>query len=158
ALCDEIRFDHFRAFSSYWEVPAGEATAKNGEWKTGPGEDFFRFLEKELGSLPFIAEDLGEIDSAVEVLRDRFQLPGMKILQFAFGDALPDSPYIPHNFTQNYIVYTGTHDNNTTRGWYREEGKQYHKQIEQYVGRPFQEDDIAWIMGHLALASVANTA
>lgn len=158
ALCDEIRLDHFRAFSSYWEVSSGEATAKNGEWKTGPGEDFFKFLERELGSLPFIAEDLGEIDSAVEGLRDQFQLPGMKILQFAFGDDLINSPYIPHNFHHNYIVYTGTHDNNTTRGWYREEGSQYHNQIAQYVGRAFQEDDIAEIMRRLAMGSIANTA
>lgn len=158
SLCDEIRLDHFRAFSSYWEVPAGEATAKNGEWKKGPGEDFFKFLKQELGSLPFIAEDLGVIDIAVEDLRDQFHLPGMKILQFAFGDNLPDSPYIPHNYTHNYIVYTGTHDNNTTRGWYREEGSQYHQQIEEYAGRPFQEDDIAKIMAHMAMASVANTA
>ena len=157
-LCDEIRLDHFRAFSSYWEVPAGEATAKNGEWKKGPGEDFLKFLEGEIGSLPFIAEDLGEIDSEVETLRDQFRLPGMKVLQFAFGDKLPESPYIPHNFMHNYIVYTGTHDNNTTRGWYREEGNQYHEQIEQYVGRSFHEDDIAEIMGRLAIGSVANTA
>ena len=158
ALCDEIRLDHFRAFSSYWEVPKGEDTAKKGAWKKGPGEDFFRFLEEALGALPFIAEDLGEIDDDVEALRDQFQLPGMKVLQFAFGNNLPDSPYIPHNFIQNCIVYTGTHDNNTTRGWYREEGNQYHKQIAQYVDRSFHEDDVASLMGHLAIASVAKTA
>lgn len=158
ALCDEIRLDHFRAFSSFWEAPAGEATAINGAWKAGPGEDFFRFLKSELGVLPFIAEDLGEIDSNVEDLRDQFNLPGMKILQFAFGDSLPDSPYAPHNYAHNFVVYTGTHDNDTARGWYRDEGSQYHQQIEQYVGRTFQEDDIADIMVHMAIASVANTA
>lgn len=135
ALCDNIRLDHFRAFSSFWEVPAGEATAINGEWKAGPGEDFFRFLESELGVLPFIAEDLGEIDSNVEDLRDQFHLPGMKILQFAFGDSLPNSPYAPHNYAHNFIVYTGTHDNNTTRGWYRDEGSQYQVCREKISGR-----------------------
>src|SRR5690606_9919131 len=105
ALFDKIRLDHFRAFSSYWEVPRGEETARKGEWKTGPGADFFEAVERTLGKLPFIAEDLGEIDDAVFALRDKFKFPGMKILQFAFGEGLPDSPYIPHNYTPDFIVY-----------------------------------------------------
>lgn len=158
ALFDKIRLDHFRAFANFWEVPSGEDTARNGEWKTGPGADFFEFVGKALGNLPFIAEDLGEMDDAVFALRDKYKFPGMKILQFAFGEELPNSPYIPHNFTPNFIVYPGTHDNNTTRGWYREEGKQYHEQIEKYCGRTFTEDDIPKAICHLAFASVAQTA
>lgn len=158
ALFDKIRLDHFRAFSSYWEVPRGEETARKGEWKTGPGADFFEAVERTLGKLPFIAEDLGEIDDTVFALRDKFKFPGMKILQFAFGEGLPDSPYIPHNYTPDFIVYSGTHDNNTTRGWYREEGKQYHEQIEQYCGRSLTENDIPKAFCHLAFASVAKIA
>jgi malto-oligosyltrehalose synthase/4-alpha-glucanotransferase len=157
-LYDLVRLDHFRAFADYWEVPAGETTAKKGEWKTGPGADFFAFVEKELGSLPFIAEDLGEINDLVLKLRDDFNLPGMKILQFAWGDEMPQNAYMPHNYARNFIAYTGTHDNNTTLGWYRQEGKEHHQQIEHYVGRELGEDDIWWVMARLAYASVAKTA
>ncbi|MBA9079553.1 malto-oligosyltrehalose synthase [Rufibacter quisquiliarum] len=157
-LYDLVRLDHFRAFADYWEVPAGEETAKNGEWKLGPGADFFTFVEKELGSLPFIAEDLGEINDLVLKLRDDFNLPGMKILQFAWGDEMPQNDYMPHNYARNFIAYTGTHDNNTTLGWYRQEGKPHHQQIEHYVGRELSEHDIWWVMARLAYASVAKTA
>ncbi|MGV3509725.1 MAG: 4-alpha-glucanotransferase, partial [Sphingobacteriaceae bacterium] len=115
-LYDLLRLDHFRAFSSYWDVPAQEETARNGEWKPGPGSDLFRVLKQELGELPFVAEDLGDIDQPVFDLRDEFDLPGMRVLQFAFGDDLPKSVHVPHNFNPNSIVYTGTHDNNTTLG------------------------------------------
>ncbi|WP_192821052.1 malto-oligosyltrehalose synthase [Rufibacter sp. LB8] len=157
-LYDLVRLDHFRAFADYWEVPAGEETAKNGEWRIGPGGDFFTFVEKELGSLPFIAEDLGEINDLVLKLRDDFNLPGMKILQFAWGDEMPQNDYMPHNYARNFIAYTGTHDNNTTLGWYRQEGKEHHQQIEHYVGRELSEEDIYWVMARLAYASVAKTA
>jgi malto-oligosyltrehalose synthase/4-alpha-glucanotransferase len=157
-LFDIVRLDHFRAFEDYWEVPAGEETARDGEWKQGPGAEFFNFVQKELGELPFIAEDLGEITEAVLKLRDEFNLPGMRILQFAFGDEMPQNFYIPHNYTRNSIAYTGTHDNNTVLGWYRQEGKENHKQIEQYVGRELTEDDMYWVMCRLAYASVAKTA
>ncbi|QHL86501.1 malto-oligosyltrehalose synthase [Nibribacter ruber] len=157
-LYDLVRLDHFRAFADYWEVPAGEETAKNGEWKQGPGADFFTFAEKELGSLPFIAEDLGEINDQVLKLRDDFNLPGMKILQFAWGEEMPQNDYMPHNYARNFIAYTGTHDNNTTLGWYRQEGKPHHQQIEHYVGRGLSEADIYWVMARLAYASVAKTA
>src|SRR4029078_958503 len=120
-LFDIVRLDHFRAFDEYWEVRPDAATAKHGQWKPCPGKDFFETVQKELGQLPFIAEDLGEITPSVYQLRDAFGLPGMKVLQFAFGDDMPRSPHINHHHDQNFIVYTGTHDNNTTAGWYRTE-------------------------------------
>jgi malto-oligosyltrehalose synthase/4-alpha-glucanotransferase len=141
-LYDLVRLDHFRAFADYWEVPAGEETARKGVWKPGPGADFFTFMEKALGGLPFVAEDLGEINDLVLKLRDDFQLPGMKILQFAFGDEMPQNDYIPHNYGRNFIAYTGTHDNNTVLGWYRQEGHRYHAQIEHYLGRELEEQEI----------------
>jgi 4-alpha-glucanotransferase len=157
-LYDLVRLDHFRAFADYWEVPAGEKTARNGEWRIGPGADFFTYMEKELGSLPFVAEDLGEINDLVLKLRDDFNLPGMKILQFAWGDEMPQNDYMPHNYARNFIAYTGTHDNNTVLGWYRQEGYKHHRQIEHYVGRHLNESDMYWVMSRLAYASVAKTA
>ncbi|MCW3108530.1 MAG: 4-alpha-glucanotransferase [Segetibacter sp.] len=157
-LFDILRLDHFRAFADYWEVPANSDTAKNGQWKPGPRSAFFNAVKKALGDLPFIAEDLGEINNAVYELRDEFAFPGMKVLQFAFGDGMPQNPYIPHNYSENFIAYTGTHDNNTIRGWYRQEGGKHHYQLEQYVGRALTEDDIHIVMGRLAYASVANIA
>ena len=156
-LFDSVRLDHFRAFADYWEVPAGEATAKNGQWKLGPGAHFFETIKTALGELPFVAEDLGEINDAVVKLRDQFQLPGMKILQFAFDESMPGSEYIPHNYTKNFIVYTGTHDNNTVRGWYRDEADNETKiRLQQYVGRALTEDDIPHVLCRMAYASVAN--
>ncbi|CAA9485755.1 MAG: GH77 [uncultured Segetibacter sp.] len=128
-LFDLLRLDHFRAFADYWEVPAKEKTARNGKWKPGPGADFFKAVKKALGDLPFIAEDLGEINDPVYELRDEFSFPGMKVLMFAFGDEMPKNPYVPHNYSENFVAYTGTHDNNTIRGWYRQEGCKYHQQI-----------------------------
>jgi 4-alpha-glucanotransferase len=157
-LFDLLRLDHFRAFAAYWDVPAGEKTAKNGKWKPGPGAHFFNAVKKALGDLPFIAEDLGEIDDPVYELRDEFNFPGMKVLMFAFGEGMPKNPYIPHNYSENFVAYTGTHDNNTIRGWYRLEGCKYHQQIEQYVGKSLTEDDIHVEMGRLAYASVADIA
>ena len=116
AYVDVIRLDHFRAFAAAWHVPAGAETAQGGQWMPGPGAEFFRAVEKELGSLPFIAEDLGMITPDVYALRDQFHLPGMRVLQFAFdGDA--ENPHLPENYGTNTVVYTGTHDNPTTRGW-----------------------------------------
>jgi malto-oligosyltrehalose synthase/4-alpha-glucanotransferase len=155
-LYDIVRLDHFRAFADYWEVPASEKTARKGEWRLGPGADFFKVVEKELGSLPFIAEDLGEINDLVLKLRDDFNLPGMKVVQFAFGEGMPQNDFIPHNYARNFVAYTGTHDNNTTLGWYRQEGHLYHNQIEHYVGREIKEHDINWIMARLVYASVAK--
>ncbi|QDV20466.1 4-alpha-glucanotransferase [Gimesia panareensis] len=114
---DLIRLDHFRGFAAAWHIPAGSPNALKGEWVTGPASDFFTAVQQELGDLPFIAEDLGIITADVNELRDQFQLPGTRVLQFAF-DGDPRNLYLPHNFVTDTVVYTGTHDNNTTRGWY----------------------------------------
>lgn len=114
---DIIRLDHFRGFAGYWEIPAGKPTAEIGRWVKGPGKSFLAAIEKALNGLPIIAEDLGLITPDVVELRDTFQLPGMKILQFAFGSS-PEDPFLPHNYPVNCVAYTGTHDNDTTIGWY----------------------------------------
>ncbi|MEO6287674.1 MAG: malto-oligosyltrehalose synthase [Dyadobacter sp.] len=158
-LYDLIRLDHFRAFADYWEVPGGEETAVNGEWKLGPDEDFFRKIKASLGSLPFIAEDLGEISPEVYKLRDKFSLPGMKVLQFAFDENMPQSDHIGHNFTPNFIAYTGTHDNNTVKGWYRESTDDaLQARIENYVGYPVNEDNVSEALARLTYGSVAKAA
>jgi 4-alpha-glucanotransferase len=117
AQVDVIRLDHFRAFAAAWHVPAEASTARAGRWVRGPGAEFFRAVAKDLGTLPFIAEDLGLITPDVNALRDEFRLPGMRVLQFAF-DGNPDNPHLPDNYVSDTIAYTGTHDNATTRGWY----------------------------------------
>jgi malto-oligosyltrehalose synthase/4-alpha-glucanotransferase len=156
-LFDIVRLDHFRAFDEFWEVPADAATAKHGQWKPCPGKDFFETVQKELGQLPFIAEDLGEITPSVYQLRDAFRLPGMKVLQFAFGGDMPQSPHINHHHDQNFIVYTGTHDNNTTTGWYRTEaGEDTKKRLEQYMARTVNESEIHQELARLAYSSVAK--
>ena len=157
-MCDLVRLDHFRAFADYWEVPATDTTAKNGSWKKGPGADFFTAIKKAIGHLPFIAEDLGEINDAVLQLRDEFKLPGMKILQFAFSENMAQSDHIPHNYESNFIAYTGTHDNNTIRGWYREINDESKERLNQYTGRNLQEDDIPWVMARMVYGSVARIA
>ena len=119
AHVDVIRLDHFRGFGAAWYIPAGAPTAQSGQWVAGPGASFFQAAQTELGHLPFIAEDLGMITPDVYALRDQFRLPGMRVLQFAF-DGHADNPYLPHNFVHNTAVYTGTHDNATTREWYEE--------------------------------------
>ena len=116
-LVDVIRLDHFRGFDAAWHVPAGATTAESGKWVPGPGADFFHTVKKELAGLPFIAEDLGIITPEVAGLRDDFRIPGTRVLQFAF-DGHPDNPYLPENFVPNTVVYTGTHDNPTSREWY----------------------------------------
>jgi 4-alpha-glucanotransferase len=117
---DLLRLDHFRGFEAFWQVPAGADTAVNGTWADGPGRPFFDALEKELGSLPIVAEDLGVITDEVRELRDALGLPGMAVLQFAFGSG-PDNEFLPHNFERNLVAYTGTHDNNTIVGWWNDE-------------------------------------
>ncbi len=154
---DIIRIDHFRGFESYWSIPVDEPTAINGTWKTGPGIAFFEELEKKLGELPLIAEDLGIITPEVEKLRDDLRLPGMKILQFAF-DYNSENLYLPHNITnQNCILYTGTHDNNTTNGWFYGDEVDEHRQkyILNYLGTD-SIDDFHWQLLKLAFRSVAN--
>jgi len=158
-LFDITRLDHFRAFADYWVVPGGEKIAVKGEWKLGPGSDFFRAVESSLGGLPFVAEDLGEITPAVFKLRDEFHLPGMKVLQFAFDESMAENDYIPHNYTSNFIAYTGTHDNNTIKGWFKNEiDQETRSRLEQYMGRFINENEIYWVMARLVFSSVAKTA
>ncbi len=118
-LYDQVRIDHFRGFAGYWSVPAGAENARGGAWVKAPGEKLFKALQKEFPSLPVVAEDLGDITPDVHALRDNFQLPGMKVLQFAFSG--PDNEFLPHLYHSNFVVYTGTHDNDTTGGWYEDE-------------------------------------
>ena len=156
---DLLRLDHFRAFSSYWQISAEEETAINGQWVPGPGSDFFHALQAAFGELPFVAEDLGDIDEAVYKLRDEFNLPGMKVLQFAFGDDMPASAYIPHHHTENYFVYTGTHDNNTTLGWYNTDAEAtVKKNLKSYTGIKVSQQNINKVFNKMALASVCKTA
>ncbi|HEY9887070.1 MAG TPA: 4-alpha-glucanotransferase [Candidatus Obscuribacterales bacterium] len=153
---DLIRIDHFRGFEAYWAVPAGETTAVNGEWVKAPGEAFFNTVKAELGALPIMAEDLGVITPEVEALRDQFGFPGMKILQFAFGGGA-DNPYLPFNFERNWVVYTGTHDNDTTLGWYEQAPDHERDRTLQYLGG-LAQDGMPWGLIRLALSSVANQA
>lgn len=133
ALYDLVRLDHFRGFAAYWEVPASEPTARIGQWVTGPGSDLFDALQRALGPLPIIAEDLGLITPDVMTLRDRYNLPGMKVLQFGFhGD--PKEPFLPHNYHPNCVVYTGTHDNDTTVGWYHSAPGHEQEYMRYYAG------------------------
>jgi malto-oligosyltrehalose synthase/4-alpha-glucanotransferase len=157
---DLLRLDHFRAFSSYWEVPANEATAIKGEWIPGPASAFFSAMQEEFNRLPFVAEDLGDITDEVYELRDEFNMPGMKVLQFAFGDDMPVSIHIPHQYsTDNCIVYTGTHDNNTTRGWYKNEStKLNRKNIMHYLGTDINKNNVSFQLIRLAYASTAKLA
>ena len=156
-LFDLLRLDHFRAFSSYWSVPANEKTAKNGTWEQGPGADLFNTLKKELGELPFVAEDLGDIDDSVYHLRDEFGWPGMRVLQFAFGAQLPYSPHIPQNYTKNSVAYTGTHDNNTTKGWFMHEADEdAGNQIKAYTGVKAKPKNIHKVFIRSVMASAAK--
>lgn len=152
---DIVRIDHFRGFEGYWEIPASEPTAVRGRWVKGPGAAVFQAMRERLGELPIIAEDLGVITPEVEELRDRFDFPGMKILQFAFGGER-NSNFLPHNFVRNCVVYTGTHDNETTRGWYHNASTEEQDHVRRYLAR--SGDDIAWDMIRLAFASVADMA
>jgi 4-alpha-glucanotransferase len=152
---DILRLDHFRGFEACWEVPAGDETAENGRWVKGPGVRLFEVLGEALGRLPLIAEDLGFITDPVVELRESLGLPGMKVLQFAFdGDS--ENPLMPHNYTRDYVVYTGTHDNDTTTGWYQSLGAETADFLRRYLAR--DGHDIAWDLVRLAFASVADTA
>lgn len=157
-LYDIIRIDHFRGFLAYWEVPASEETAMNGRWIPVPGEDIFVRFKKVFPDLPILAEDLGVITDDVRDLMKKFNLPGMRILVFAFDESLPYNAYAPHNHIPECVVYTGTHDNNTVRGWFREETSPADKQrIFDYLGREVREEEIHWEFIRLAMMSVANT-
>ena len=152
---DLIRLDHSRGFEAYWEIPAERPTAEVGQWVKGPGADFLEALRAALGDLPIIAEDLGVITPAVEALRDGFYLPGMRILQFAFAGATEDR-FLPHTYERNTVVYTGTHDNDTTRGWYASATNKERDFCRRYLGRDGR--DITWDLIRLALSSVAKLA
>jgi len=154
-LYDVIRIDHFRGFAAYWAVPYGEETAINGKWIDCPGKDLFEHIRRELGEVPIIAEDLGVITDDVEELRDGFGLPGMKILQFAF-DSSEANDYLPHNYPKNCIVYTGTHDNDTIKGWYDSAKAEDRKYVLDYLNT--SGSDICWDFIRTAMASVACTA
>jgi len=154
-LFDAIRVDHFRGFDEYWEVSAKEETAINGTWVKAPGVDLFKTIKKKLGTLPIIAEDLGVMTPGVEELRDMFGFPGMKILQFAF-DSDSANNFLPHNYPQNCVTYTGTHDNDTTIGWYQQA-----PEVEKHRAREYTKSDgseIQWELIRLGMLSVADQA
>jgi len=154
-LADIVRLDHFRGFVAAWHIPVGEPDAVRGKWVPGPGADFLTKLRTGLGALPLIAEDLGEIDDAVHTLRAQFELPGMRILQFAFGGD-PKDRFLPHNYDPASVVYTGTHDNDTTVGWYEAAPEHEKRYLARYLGHEPRE--IGWELIRLAWASVANHA
>lgn len=154
-LVDMIRIDHFRGFVAGWEVPADQETAEHGRWVPGPGKALFQAAQEALGNLPIIVEDLGTITPDVIALREQLGYPGMKVLQFAFGDDA-HNPYLPHNYKPRCVVYTGTHDNDTTAGWFATRPPAERDAVLRYLGRDGQ--DIVWDMIRLALASVAEMA
>ena len=133
-LVDILRLDHFRGFAGYYEIPSGSKTAEHGRWVKGPGKDLFDALYKHFGNLPFIAEDLGVMTPDVIELRERYKLPGMKIVQFGFNPS-PETGFIPHNFDKNAVAYTGTHDNSTAMGWFRSVPKIAQENFRAYTGR-----------------------
>jgi 4-alpha-glucanotransferase len=160
-LFDFVRIDHFRGFEACWSVPAGERTAERGRWVKVPGVLLFEAMEKELGALPIIAEDLGVITPEVDELRKRFGFPGMRILQFAFdrgeaGRLGADNRFLPHNHSRNSVVYSGTHDNDTTRGWWETRTREERDYLERYCGAT--DPEIEWRLIRMAMASVCRSA
>ena len=166
-LYDYIRIDHFRGFEAYWEVPGGETTAMNGRWVKGPGAELFAALQKELGDLPIIAENLGVITPEVEAIRHQFNMPGMAILQFGFGNDAQAPSFRPHNYVRELVAYTGTHDNDTAVGWWNsrpgadsirtaEDIEKEHAFARAYFN--FKDEPINWVLIRGVMSSVANTA
>ncbi|MBD2495671.1 4-alpha-glucanotransferase [Nostoc sp. FACHB-280] len=153
---DVIRIDHFRGFEAYWAVPQGEETAINGEWVKAPGDELFAAIKEALGKLPVLAEDLGVITPEVEALRDKYEFPGMKVLQFAFGSD-PGNPFLPFNYSRNFVVYTGTHDNDTSVGWFDKANDYEKHNFLLYLGC-ISPEGVHWDLIRLALSSVANQA
>jgi len=154
-FADIVRVDHFRGFAAYWEIGAAEATAIHGHWVPGPGKSLFDAVRNALGELPLVAEDLGHITAEVHELRKAIGVPGMKILQFAFAQI--DSPHLPHNYTPETVVYTGTHDNDTAQGWYDQASDVERRTAMAYLGID-SETDAAWALIRAAFTSVAETA
>ena len=158
-LFDIVRIDHFRGLVQYWEVAAGETTAINGRWQDVPTGELLDAMKAAFPGLPVIAEDLGIITPDVREVMARYGLPGMKVLLFAFGEDNPDHPYLPYNYERNCVVYTGTHDNNTARGWFENEAlPQDRERLARHVGRNLSAADVPWELARLALASVADVA
>ncbi len=155
SLVDLVRIDHFRGFAAAWHIPAGAPNARTGKWVEGPGVKLFQKLTERLGTLPMVAEDLGIITPDVDRLRETLGIPGMRVLQFAFGDD-SENRYLPHNYDTNTIVYTGTHDNDTTRGWYGKLSNWESDRVRRYIAR--DGGDIAWDLIRLAWSSVADMA
>jgi 4-alpha-glucanotransferase len=154
-LFDMIRIDHFRGFESYWEIPAEEELAINGRWVKALGDELFERLHQRFGRLPLIAEDLGVITEEVENLRRKYRLPGMKVLQFAF-DGGADNPYLPFHHDRDFVVYTGTHDNDTSLGWYRSLDESTRAYVDEYLGHP--SEPMPWPLVRAALASRSHLA
>jgi len=154
-FADVLRIDHFRGFAAYWEIPAGEPTAIHGQWKPGPGKALFDAVRNALGDLPLIAEDLGFITPEVIELRKAIGVPGMKVLQFAFGQI--NSPHLPHRHDANTVVYSGTHDNDTARGWFENATDEERRRAEEYLGIR-SAGDAPWTLIRAAFASVAERA
>lgn len=154
-LSDLVRIDHFRAFANYWEIPAGSSTAAQGRWARGPGAAFFECVEAALGGLPIVAEDLGELHPEVPALLKKTGLPGMKVMQFAY-DGDPENPFLPEHHSEDCVVYTGTHDNDTTVGWYRSLGAAERRLVRTAVGATGR--GIAWDLIRTAWASPAFLA
>jgi 4-alpha-glucanotransferase len=153
-MVDIVRIDHFRGFAAYWEVPAAEETAINGRWVPGPGAALFEAVQAKLGRIPIIAEDLGLITADVEALRVNLGFPGMAVLQFAWGGDAANI-YLPHNHTRNLILYPGTHDNDTTVGWWRSLDEHTRSHVREYLD--VQSDEIAWAFIRAILMSAAET-
>lgn len=152
SMVDIVRIDHFRGFESYWAVPFGDKDATGGTWKKGPNKALFDSIEKALGTLPIIAEDLGIITEEVAKLRDTLGYPGMKVLQFAFDDS-PNNDYLPHNYDKNAVVYTGTHDNDTTLGWYQSTSSKEQDKFRRYMNTNGSQP--SWDFIRLAMSSTA---
>jgi 4-alpha-glucanotransferase len=158
-LYDVVRVDHFRGLVAYWEVPSYEKNAINGRWIEVPTDDFFNHLFKRFFTLPLIAEDLGLITPDVREAIRRFGFPGMKVLLFAFGEDNPMHIYLPHSYDRNYVVYTGTHDNNTVRGWFEQEARLDEKErFFRYLGKEVGAEEVSWEFVKLAMMSVADMA
>jgi 4-alpha-glucanotransferase len=158
-LYDVVRIDHFRGLVAYWEVPACEKNAVNGRWTRVPTDDFFNYLSKQFLTLPLIAEDLGIITADVREAMSRLGFPGMKVLLFAFGEDNPMHIYLPHTYEKNFVVYTGTHDNNTVRGWFEDEARPEDKaRLFRYLYKEVPADSVNWEVVRLAVASIADTA
>jgi 4-alpha-glucanotransferase len=157
SLVDELRIDHFRGLVSFWEVPAGEKTALKGHWREAPAAELLAAMSRRFGQLPLIAEDLGTIDAQVRETMQQFQLPGMRVLLFAFGDDFPNGSFLPHAYPQHCVAYTGTHDNNTVLGWYRHEAGRLEKErLRDYLGRDVPPEHLAWELTRLLMQSAAN--